>query len=220
MSAMHFVVTIDGPAASGKSSVSRELAKRLACPWLSTGAFYRGLAYVALQEKVALDDVQTVVSLASSSLWSVQVAPERTHVIYRNQDVTDAISAEQVGNCASVISRHPEVRDALLAQQRQFAERTQGLVAEGRDCGTVIFPKAQAKVFLTASSERRAERRAQEHGAQLSEIQAAQRDRDIQDSTRKTAPLQAASDAYLLDSTEMSLSEAVDHIEKFVRSRI
>jgi cytidylate kinase len=220
MAQQHFVVTIDGPAASGKSSVSRELAKRLACPWVSTGAFYRGLAYVALQEKVALDDVQSVVSLASSSAWSVQVSPERTHVVYLQTDVTDAISAEQVGNCASVISKYPEVRSALLAQQRQFAQRTNGLVAEGRDCGTVVFPQAQAKVFLTASSERRAERRAQEQGIELSEIQAAQRDRDTQDSTRKTAPLQAAQDAYLLDSTEMSLDEAVDHIEKFVRSRI
>lgn len=215
-----FVVTIDGPAASGKSSVSRELAQRLSCPWLSTGAFYRGLAYVAMQKKIALDDVQAVATLADSSEWGIQVSPERTKVIFKNQDVTDAISAEEVGNYASLISKHPEVRKALLAQQRKFAAMNLGLVAEGRDCGTVIFPQAQAKIYLTASSERRAERRAQEKGAELAQIQAAQKDRDNQDITRQAAPLQAASDAFLIDSTEMSLTEAVNQIEKFVRSRI
>ncbi len=216
----HFVVTIDGPAASGKSSVSRELARRLRCPWLSTGAFYRGLAYVALQKKIALDDVQAISTLADSNEWGVEVSPDRTKVIFRTQDVTDAISAEEVGNFASLISKHPEVRQALLAQQRKFAAANVGLVAEGRDCGTVIFPKAQAKIYLTASSERRAERRAQEKGAELSQIQAAQKDRDNQDLTRQAAPLQAAEDAFLIDSTEMSLEDAVNQIERFVRSRI
>lgn len=215
-----FVITIDGPAASGKSSVSRELAKRLTCPWLSTGAFYRGLAYVALQEKVPFSDAEKIAQLAFSPKWKIQVAPERTLVIYNQKDVTDAISEEIVGNYASQISKYPEVRQALLAQQRKFAESSQGLVAEGRDCGTVIFPTAEAKIYLTASSERRAERRAQEKGMEFSQIQAAQKDRDAQDTTRKAAPLQAAPDAYLLDSTEMSLSEAVDTIEAFVRSKI
>ena len=216
----NFVVTIDGPAASGKSSVSRELARRLSCPWLSTGAFYRGLAYVALQKRIPLDDVTAISMLADSSEWSVEVSSERTKVIFQKNDVTDAISAEEVGNYASLISKHPEVRTALLAQQRKFAHQNRGLVAEGRDCGTVIFPEAQAKIYLTASSERRAERRAQEKGAELSQIQAAQKDRDNQDINRQAAPLQAASDAFLIDSTEMSLSEAVNQIEKFVLSRI
>jgi len=215
-----FVITIDGPAASGKSSVSRELAKRLSCPWLSTGAFYRGLAYVALQKKISFDDTKALTVLADSNEWKVQVSHERTQVFYKDHEVTDAISAEDVGNCASQISKHPEVRKALLAQQRKFALSAAGLVAEGRDCGTVIFPDAEAKIYLTASSERRAERRAHEKGAEVSEIKAAQKDRDNQDTTRKTAPLQAAADAFLLDSTEMSLSEAVSQIENFVRSRI
>ncbi|HWU43694.1 MAG TPA: (d)CMP kinase [Bdellovibrio sp.] len=213
------VVTIDGPAASGKSSVSRELARRLGWKWVSTGAFYRGLAYAALQLSVDLDDVETLAQLTNNSVWSVELAPERTKVFFREQDVTDQISHEDVGNFASKISHYPAVRKALLEAQRNCAQGSHGLVAEGRDCGTVVFPQAEAKVFLTASSEHRAARRASELGLDQDDMVKAQKQRDHQDSTRKVAPMTIPENAFVLDSTDLSLEEVVDQIEKFVRTQ-
>ena len=216
---MGMVVTIDGPAASGKSSVSRELARRLGWKWVSTGAFYRGLAYAALQLSVDLDDVETLAQLTNNSVWSVELAPERTKVFFREQDVTDQISHEDVGNFASKISHYPAVRKALLEAQRNCAQGSHGLVAEGRDCGTVVFPQAEAKVFLTASSEHRAARRASELGLDQDDMVKAQKQRDHQDSTRKVAPMTIPENAFVLDSTDLSLEEVVDQIEKFVRTQ-
>ena len=135
-----FVVTIDGPAASGKSSVSRELARRMGWKWVSTGAFYRGLAYVAHVSHVSLRDEEALVQLAKSPVWSVRLASEETHVFLKNQDVTAEIGKEEIGSLASQVSSFSRVRSALLDAQRKCAEGGQGLVAEGRDCGTVVFP--------------------------------------------------------------------------------
>ncbi|MBA2212422.1 (d)CMP kinase, partial [Escherichia coli] len=143
---MGMVITIDGPAASGKSSVSRELARRLGWQWVSTGAFYRGLAFAALQLQIDLDDVSTLASLTHDPVWSVKMDDERTRVFFKDQDVTDQIAHEDVGNFASKVSHYPEVRKALLDAQRNCSAGPQGLVAEGRDCGTVVFPTAEAKV--------------------------------------------------------------------------
>ncbi|MFN3454828.1 MAG: (d)CMP kinase, partial [Pseudobdellovibrio sp.] len=161
---MGYVITIDGPAASGKSSLSRELSRKFNCPWVSTGAFYRGLAYVALQSGVPLDNPAALSELCESESWKVVLASDRTQVFYRDQNVTDFIAQEAVGNVASQISKFPEVRQSLLDQQRACAFNNDGLIAEGRDCGTVIFPYAEIKIFLTANSEHRALRRAQELG--------------------------------------------------------
>lgn len=215
------VITIDGPAASGKTSVSRDLAKRLGYFWVSTGAFYRGLAYVALELKISLDDETALAELTSrQDLWKVEMAEMRTRVYFGERDVTEKIADEAVGNAASKISHFPKVRAALLAAQRDCAERTQGLVAEGRDCGTVVFPGAEAKVYLTASQEFRAERRAKEQGADAEVISQAQKQRDEQDSNRKAAPLAVPPQAYVVDTTHLSLSEVVDVVEKFVRARL
>lgn len=214
------VITIDGPAASGKSSVSRELAKRLGWQWVSTGSFYRGLAFVALQLHIDLDDVQGLSRLAHSAVWAVKMTPERTQVLFQNEEVTDQISHEDVGAFASRISHYPEVRKSLLAAQRACAQNVPGLVAEGRDCGTVVFPEAQAKVYLTASSEHRAARRAAEHGASADEIIAAQKVRDQQDSTRKAAPLQVPENALVVDTTNLSLMQVVDKVEAHIRAHI
>lgn len=217
---MGLVVTIDGPAASGKSSVSRELARRLEWKWVSTGAFYRGLAFAALQLSVDLDDVSALAELTHNPVWKVSMEPERTKVYFQNEDVTDQIAHEDVGNFASKISHYPEVRKALLDAQRNCATVTQGLVAEGRDCGTVVFPDASAKVFLTASSEHRAARRATELGLDQGDMVKAQKQRDHQDSTRKVAPMSVPVGAFELDSTELNLSEVVDKVEAFVKSKI
>lgn len=217
---MGMVVTIDGPAASGKSTVSRELANRLGWQWVSTGAFYRALGYAALQLNLDITDVKALTELAHSNLWSVKMGKARTQAFFKQQEVTDDISREDVGNVASKISHYPDVRKALLEAQRNCGTGVSGLVAEGRDCGTVVFPKAVAKVYLTASSEHRAARRAAELGLDQGETQEAQKVRDQQDSTRKAAPLQVPEHALVVDTTELSLGEVVDKVEEFVRSKL
>lgn len=214
---MGMVITIDGPAASGKSSVSRELARRLGWNWVSTGAFYRGLAYVALQLGVDLDDVKGLKELTKSSVWEVRMTSEKTQVYFQGQDVTENIAHEDVGAFASRISHYPEVRQALLEAQRDCSNGPRGLVAEGRDCGTVVFPTAQAKIFLTANSELRAARRAAELGLNEEETIAAQKIRDKQDSTRKAAPLQVPENALVIDASLMNLNEVVDKVESYIR---
>lgn len=210
------VITIDGPAASGKSSVSRELARRLGWPWVSTGAFYRGLAFVAGELKIDLKQVDALAGLAHDPIWEVRLTPEKTLVFFRGEDVSERINAEQVGSIASQISLYPEVRKALLQAQRNCARDT-NLVAEGRDCGTVVFPDAFAKVYLTASSEHRAARRAAEQGAEVSEIIEAQKVRDAQDTTRKAAPLAIPENALVVDTSELGFEAVVAKVESHVR---
>lgn len=214
------VITIDGPAASGKTSVSRELARKLGWSWVSTGAFYRGLAYAALELKSNLESEAELSALAiQRNIWRVEMHADKTRVLFREQDVTELIGQEHVGSVASKISHFPKVRAALLEAQRACSEMTDGLVAEGRDCGTVVFPEAEAKVYLTASQIHRAERRAKEQGADADEIAQAQKQRDQQDSTRKAAPLQVPDQALVLDSTDLGLEEVVTEVEKFVRAK-
>jgi CMP/dCMP kinase len=217
---MGFVITIDGPAASGKSSVSRGLSKLLSIPWVSTGAFYRGLAYAALELKIDLDDKEKLSELAMSDIWRVEMTAEKTVVWFKDTEVTEKIGHESVGNAASRISHYPEVRSSLLDHQRQCAFLDRGLVAEGRDCGTVVFPQAEVKVYLTASSEHRAQRRAQELGMDEKELVIQQKQRDQQDSNRKVAPLQIPKDALVVDTTQMSLNDVVEKIHQFAMTKI
>ncbi|HVK61979.1 MAG TPA: (d)CMP kinase [Bdellovibrionales bacterium] len=212
-----FIVTIDGPAASGKSSVSRELARRFGWSWVSTGAFYRGLAYVADAKGVDLTKESELVKIAQSPMWSVRMTSEQTCVYLDGQNVSDEVSRERVGSLASKISSFPKVRSALLDAQRQCAQGISGLIAEGRDCGTVVFPDADVKIFLTARAEDRAARRAKEEGREVDHLITEQKVRDAQDAARKAAPMEAATDAHVLDTTELSLAEVVDAIEAMVR---
>lgn len=207
-----YLITIDGPAASGKSSVSRAVAKELGWNWLSTGAFYRGLAFVARREEIDPDDVHKLVELSQSPIWRVEMSSEETKVFYRQEDVTRLIQDETVGNYASRISPHPEVRASLLEAQRACAEEGAGLVAEGRDCGTVVFPQAALKIFLTAREKDRALRRAQEQGKDVEAILRAQEQRDLQDSSRATAPLQVASNGIVIDTSEMGFEKVVSEV--------
>jgi CMP/dCMP kinase len=210
------IITIDGPSASGKSSVSRELARRLGWKWVSTGAFYRGLAFVAMKEGVDPLDTQRLVKLSVDPVWEVRMDDDQTRVWYKKQDITLSILSEENGSRASKVSQNADVRHALLQNQRDCASSVVGLVAEGRDCGAVVFPHALLKVFLTASQEERASRRAKEHGVDLKDIQAAQIVRDQADSSRAAAPLQIPPNARVVDSNGLQLSEVVDQIQSWV----
>lgn len=214
------VVTIDGPAASGKSSVSREVARKMGWAWVSTGAFYRGLAYVALETKTPLDNEKALAELAESDVWSVEKDLETTRVMLNGQDVSEHIYKEEVGTAASQISSLPAVRRSLLEAQRSMATNGEWLIAEGRDCGTVVFPQAQLKIYLTARSEARAQRRAAEQGASLEETQEAQKQRDLQDSTRKTAPMQVPDSAEVIDTSTMTLEQVVEKVSSLAQSQL
>lgn len=215
------VITIDGPSASGKTSVSRELARRLGWKWVSTGAFYRGLAFVAQQMGTDLNDEQALADLSKDrKVWRVEMSDDKTSVYFKNKDVTEQTNAEDVGSIASKISHFPKVRSSLLGPQRDCSSMPEGLVAEGRDCGTVVFPQAEAKVYLTATQENRAVRRAKEQGLSTQETVEAQKVRDLQDSTRKAAPLQVPGDALVVDTTALGFEEVVDHVENFVRQKV
>lgn len=214
------IITIDGPAASGKTTVSRALATDLGWSWVSTGAFYRGLAYVAQRMSVPLDDEGQLADLCHSSVWSVKMSLDNTRVYFKNEDVSAAIYSEQNGSAASQVSRHPRVRSNLLEAQRRCAQDLIGLVAEGRDCGTIVFPAAQVKIYLVADSESRAQRRSQEQGASLEEIKKAQSLRDLSDTSRATAPLQAAPEAHIVDTSDMTLAQVVEKIRTIVRKEL
>lgn len=208
----HNVITIDGPSASGKSSVSRALAAKLGWKWVSTGAFYRGLAYVALRENLTPHDTEELVALTKSDIWEVRMEDDQTRVFYKGKDITDKILAEENAQRASQVSQVPQVRTALLQNQRDCAKGVKGLVAEGRDCGTVVFPLAVLKVYLTASQEERAMRRAKEQGLNVEMTQSQQIKRDKQDSSRSAAPLQIPENARVVDSNGMDLDQVVERI--------
>lgn len=210
------IITIDGPAASGKTSVSRELARRRGWQWVSTGAFYRGLAYVALRKGVSLQDENALADLCLSNEWSVEMTLEQTLVMFQGADVTNEIFSEATGSAASKVSQYGKVRENLLQAQRSCAFAGQWLIAEGRDCGTVVFPEAQVKIYLTAHQESRAERRAIEKGQNLEEMKKAQEIRDRQDSSRKAAPMTAAPDAIIVDTSEMDLQQVVQYIDQLI----
>ncbi|MCB9026699.1 MAG: (d)CMP kinase [Bdellovibrionaceae bacterium] len=214
------VVTIDGPAASGKTSVSRELAQRLGWSWVSTGAFYRGLAYVAIKEKANLDNEKELVALVHKANWQVCMSPDRTQFLYNDKDVTDEIYKEEIGSAASQIGRHKKFRESLITAQRNCVSKVNGLIAEGRDCGTVIFPMAQVKFYLTAKSESRAQRRADEQGANLMQTLEAQKQRDKQDKNRAAAPLQIPENAHIVDTSEWDLQQVIEHLDSIVRAEL
>ena len=212
------LITIDGPSASGKSSVSRLVSKELGWKWVSTGAFYRGLALASIQAQVDAEDEVGLENLAASQSWKVEMA-EFTQVFLGEKDVTEEINGENVGAVASTISQIPGVRKALLQRQRNCFDPQVGLVAEGRDCGTVVFPSASAKIYLTANPQLRALRRSSEQGENLEKTLQQQIQRDERDSQRKIAPTKVADGALTIDSSFLSLEEVVGEVIKYSKSQ-
>jgi len=201
------VVAIDGPAASGKGTIAHNVASELGFHYLDSGSLYRLVALRSIAQGIAADDEQALVGLTAG----VQVSFVGGRAMLEGRDVADALRAEAVSSIASRIAIHPGVRRALLARQRAF-RAPPGLVAEGRDMGTVVFPDARLKVFLTATAEARAKRRHKQLiGKGISvNIEGLLRDireRDMRDSTRAAAPLAPAPDAVILDTTDLSIAD-------------
>jgi cytidylate kinase len=198
------VVAIDGPAGAGKSSVARGVATRLGFTYLDSGSMYRAVALAALRAGAEPAEVARAVSIEVGK-----------RVLLDGTDVTVEIRTPEVSEAASKAASLPEVRSAMVAQQRRLMSDGDW-VAEGRDIGTVVVPDAAVKVFLTASPEARAARRAAELGADATTVLAEQVIRDQRDSEREHSPLRAADDAVTLDTTDLSLDEAVDRVVSFI----
>lgn len=207
------VIAIDGPSGSGKGTISQIVASKLGYHYLDSGALYRLLALASENHKLSTDSESDLETLAEH--LDVQFAADGS-VVLEGETVTDVIRTEEVGNRASLIAALPGVRQALMARQRAFQEAP-GLVADGRDMGTVIFPDAGVKIFLTASAEARAERRYKQLigkgiSVNLAHLLEDIRQRDERDSQREAAPLKAAENAIQLDTTNLSIDEVVDKV--------
>ncbi len=215
-----YVITIDGPAASGKTSVSRDVANSFGWKWVSTGAFYRGLATVALKEKIDINDEAGLVRIANSPIWSVEMNDHETTVLYQNKRINADINLDETGMYASKISQYPLVRQALLPLQRACAVANSVLIAEGRDCGTVVFPEALVKIYLTANSDSRAQRRSQENTGTFEVVKELQAERDRSDKNRAVAPLQVPVGAIVIDSSTMGREAVVEKAKSIISDQL
>lgn len=219
------IVAIDGPSGAGKSTVAKAVAKELGFSCLDTGAMYRAIAWRALQDGVALDDEPALGTIARTydiAFGHVEGDPVPRRVFIGDDEVTDAIRTAEIDRAVSPVSAAPAVREALLDQQRRIGNAGD-YVVEGRDIGTVVFPDAAVKVFLTASDEERAHRRVRQNvdrgigSIDYDEVLADLRRRDEADSSRATAPLRPADDAVHIDSTSHYIEEVIDQICSLAR---
>jgi cytidylate kinase len=208
------VIAIDGPAGAGKSTVARGVAGELGFTYLDSGAMYRCVALASLQAGADLTDGEAVGALAEG----LEIDFEGRRVLLDGEDVSDEIRTPKVSAAASRVSVHPRVREAMVARQRQLIAAGD-YVAEGRDIGTVVSPDSPLKVFLTASDEERARRRAAETGEDIEAVLAAQRQRDARDTEREHGALRAAADAVELDTTGLSRDEVVARVVALARER-
>jgi CMP/dCMP kinase len=215
-----FVITIDGPAGAGKSTVSKTLAKKLDYIYLDTGALYRALAYKTLKLKISLDDVSALADLCSNTTVVLKNINGQMKVYVDGENVEEKIRTEEVGLAASNISAFAVVRERLLNLQRE-AGAEGGIVAEGRDMGSVVFPHADYKYYLDANLEERIKRRYKEllEKSASVEYKSIQKDmfaRDKQDKQREIAPLKAPDDAIIIDSDNLSVPEVVEKIISYI----
>jgi len=217
------VVAIDGPAGAGKSTVSKRLAAELGYRLLDTGALYRAVAFVARKRRVDWDDEAGLAEIALHLDVTFRMENGVNHVVVEGRDVSGEIRTPEISSGASQVSALPGVRAALLDLQRQLGARG-GVIAEGRDIGTVVFPDAPAKFFLTASEEARAARRHKElvesgAAADLAATRREMAERDARDSGRKVAPLTKAEDAVAVDSSGLGIDQVVALMKRVIRDR-
>jgi cytidylate kinase len=202
------VIAIDGPAGAGKSTVGRALAEQLGIGYLDTGAMYRAMTFAALHRGVVEGDLEEVAEMAPT----VDIVIDDGVVTVDGIDATVAIRGREVTEAVSQIAANPAVRSVLVERQRAWVADHGGAVVEGRDIGTVVFPDADLKLYITASPRVRAERRVRELGGEISDVEASIVTRDRIDSTRLHSPLSEADDAVVVDTTGMSVAEVVEEI--------
>lgn len=220
---MPISIAIDGPAGSGKGTVARGVARELGYAYLDTGAMYRAVALWAEREGVSWAEEDEVAALAERLSFSFVWDGDALRVIVDGHDATRELRSDHAGTGASVVSKLPAVRRALLGQQRELG-RAGGIVMDGRDIGTVVLPEAQLKIYLDADLDERARRRHDElvrrgETPHLDDVRAAMADRDRQDMERASAPLRAADDAVHLDTTDLTIREAVAEVLALARAR-
>lgn len=206
------VIAIDGPAGAGKSTIARALAARLGLQYLDTGAMYRGVTFAALRGDVPLDDSDAVAELSRRVVLDVGDAG----VYVDGVDATAAIRTAEVTGAVSKVAANSGVRTEMRARQQQWAAERGGGVIEGRDIGSVVFPDAELKLYLTASPRTRAERRVAEAGGDVDDIERAIAARDHYDSTRADSPLTEAAGSTLVDTTGLSIEEVLQHIVRLL----
>jgi cytidylate kinase len=218
----NLIIAIDGPSGSGKSTVGRMLARALNLLYIDTGSMYRAVALAVMESSISQNDDVAVGSLASRIDINLTGKPDSLRITLEGRDVTEEIRTEEITDLSSIISTIPAVRRAMVARQREMGR--QGAVLNGRDIGTVVFPEADVKFFLTASPQARAERRFHEDRAQdpkvsLDETFADMTERDRRDSTRTDSPLKIADDAVIVDSTGLSVDEVFEKMMAAIKAK-
>jgi CMP/dCMP kinase len=216
------IIAIDGPAGAGKSTIASRLARTLGYVNLESGAMYRALALKALESKVSLDDGTLLLQLAKNSRIELEPTGGSNRVLLDGRDVSDRVREKDVTDAASRVSIHPKVREWMVARQREMGLGG-GVVMEGRDIGTKVFPDADLKIFLDADPVVREQRRLDQHktkGPMAQEIASQLRKRDQRDRTRAASPLVAAPDAVILDSTYLSEDDVLERAEELVREKL
>lgn len=219
------VVAMDGPSGTGKSSVSRMLATRLEASYLDTGAMYRVATLRVLRSGVDLDDAAAIAIAVKELPLTIGTDPSREVILLDGEDVSGEIRGNAVTQAVSAVSAVPEVREQLVALQRELTAAAGRIVVEGRDIGTTVLPAADVKIYLTASAEARAQRRnaqniAEGRGDDFAGVLADVQRRDTLDSTRKVSPLRPAEDAELVDTSELNKDEVIDELYRVVAARI
>ena len=217
-------IAIDGPSGAGKSSLAKALAKDLGYVYVDTGAMYRSIGLYAVRAGVDPHDADAVAALLPKIRLDIRLLAGAQHIYLNGEDVSDAIRAENIGMAASAVAAHPAVRTFLLDTQRGLAA-SQNILMDGRDIGTVVLPNAAVKIFLTASAEARAQRRAKElaekgQPADFATVLADIQQRDYQDSHRAVAPLKQAADAILVDTSDIGLQESFDLLKHTILAHI
>jgi len=211
------VIAIDGPAGAGKSTLASRLARKLGYVNIESGAMYRALALKAIDEDVSFDDEPALLALAQNSKIELQPRIDGNRVLLDTRDVSDRIRQPDVTEAASRVSIHPKVRAWMVARQQEMGA-SGGVVMEGRDIGTKVFPDADVKIFLDAAPEVRGERRFRQkpEAAPPQAVIAELRERDQRDRTRATSPLQPAADAVIIDSTNMDIDQVIHQAERII----
>ena len=220
----NLIITIDGPAGAGKSTVAVKLAAKLGIAYLDTGAMYRAVTVAALEQQVPLDDEGALAEMVGRCKIEIEYRGGICSILLDGRDVTDKIRRPEVTEKAHYLAKAAAVREQLVRQQQQIGKRLGSLVTEGRDQGTVVFPEAGFKFYLDAAPESRAKRRQeqlQQQGVEMEyqEILDSQKQRDLRDSSRAAGPLKPADDAIVIDTTDMSLEEVVETLQKYVQEK-